>query len=165
MSETFSMLLQIVIVGIGATGIMDLWAAIQRRAFGIPSLDYRLVGRWAGHMRQGRFSHDPISGSPSVRHERALGWVLHYLIGILLAGLLILVAGPGWLGDPTLLPALLVGLASVLLPFCVMQPAFGFGLAGRGTPHPGTVCRRSLIAHLSFGLGLYLAAEITARLV
>lgn len=165
MSETGSLLLQTALVGIGATVFMDLWAWIQRRAFDIPSLDYRLVGRWAGHLRQGQFRHAAIAKAPPIRHERAAGWALHYLIGMGLAGLLVWIAGPGWLREPSLGPALLMGLVSVLLPFGILQPAFGLGIAGRNSPHPGILRRRSLIAHLSFGLGLYLAAEITARLI
>jgi hypothetical protein len=36
------------IIGMGATAIMDLWLALLRR-WGVPSLDYALVGRWIGH--------------------------------------------------------------------------------------------------------------------
>src|SRR4029078_8980356 len=28
---------------------MDLWSAVLRRRFGIPRLDYALLGRWVGH--------------------------------------------------------------------------------------------------------------------
>ncbi len=44
--------LQAALIGIGATVIMDLWAWLQRRVFGIPSLNYALVARWVLCMRQ-----------------------------------------------------------------------------------------------------------------
>lgn len=36
------------ILGLGATAVMDLWAAFLKRMFGIASLNYGLVGRWLG---------------------------------------------------------------------------------------------------------------------
>lgn len=37
-------LLRAVLIGIGATLVMDLWALLQRRFFNIPSLNYQFVG-------------------------------------------------------------------------------------------------------------------------
>ena len=36
-------------LGTGATLVMDLWAGLLKRVFGIPSLNYAMVGRWIGH--------------------------------------------------------------------------------------------------------------------
>jgi hypothetical protein len=33
------------LIGIGATVLIDLWALVLRRGFGVASLDYALVGR------------------------------------------------------------------------------------------------------------------------
>lgn len=144
-------------IGSGATLVMDLWALLRARAFGVPSLDYALVGRWVGHMARGRFRHAPITASAPVRGERALGWLAHYAIGVAFAALLV-AAQPGWAREPTLLPALAAGLASLVAPFLVMQPAMGFGIAAARAPLPDVARRRSLATHLVFGLGLYLAA-------
>ncbi|PLR31666.1 DUF2938 domain-containing protein [Chimaeribacter californicus] len=150
-------------VGIGATGVMDLWALVQRVAFGTPSLDYALVGRWLALMRDGRFCHRPIMAAPPVKGERLLGWLCHYAIGIMFAALLVAAAGPQWLHQPTLLPALLAGVLSLAAPFFILQPALGFGVAASRTPAPATARLRSVKSHLAFGLGLYLAAEVGAR--
>ncbi|OXJ30339.1 hypothetical protein CFB82_27135 [Burkholderia sp. HI2714] len=157
-------LLNLLLIGTGATLVMDLWTLFQRRVFGIPSLDYALVGRWIGHMMQGRFRHVSIGAAAPVPGERALGWIAHYAIGIAFAALPVAIAGPQWIGTPTPLPALVAGLASVVAPFFVMQPAFGFGIAASRTPNPGVARRRSLITHLSYGVGLYLAAFMLAAL-
>ncbi|HDR9481785.1 TPA: DUF2938 domain-containing protein [Burkholderia aenigmatica] len=157
-------LLNLLLIGAGATLVMDLWTLFRRRAFGIPSLDYALVGRWIGHMMQGRFRHVSIGAAAPVPGERALGWIAHYAIGIAFAALPVAIAGTEWIGTPTPLPALLAGLASVIAPFFVMQPAFGFGVAASRTPNPGVARRRSLITHLSYGVGLYLAAVTLAAL-
>ncbi|AOJ34775.1 DUF2938 domain-containing protein [Burkholderia metallica] len=157
-------LLDVSLIGAGATLVMDLWTLFRRRAFGIPSLDYALVGRWIGHMAQGRFRHASIAAAPPVPGERALGWFAHYAIGIAFAALPVAIAGTDWIAAPTPLPALVAGLGSVAAPFFVMQPAFSFGIAASRTPQPGVARRRSLGTHLSYGVGLYMAACTLAAL-
>lgn len=49
--------LRAVLIGAGATLVMDLWALLLKRLFGLPSLDYALVGRWLGHLPRGRLTH------------------------------------------------------------------------------------------------------------
>ncbi|WP_143137933.1 DUF2938 family protein, partial [Burkholderia ubonensis] len=60
MNDTADALLRLLLIGAGGTLVMDLWALFRRRAFGTPSLDYALVGRWLGHMASGRFRHASI---------------------------------------------------------------------------------------------------------
>ncbi|HEF4775363.1 TPA: DUF2938 domain-containing protein [Burkholderia multivorans] len=153
-----ALLLHIAAIGVGATLVMDLWALLCRHVFGVPSLDLALVGRWLGHMAHGRFRHASIAAAAPLRGERALGWAAHYATGIAFAGLPIALAGPHWVDTPTLAPALAAGLVGVAAPFLVMQPALGFGIAASRTPQPAVARRRSLVAHLSYGVGLYLAA-------
>ncbi|KVM60167.1 hypothetical protein WJ58_08440 [Burkholderia ubonensis] len=160
MNDTADALLRLLLIGAGGTLVMDLWALFRRRAFGTPSLDYALVGRWLGHMASGRFRHASIVAAAPVRHERPLGWLAHYAIGIAFAGLPVALAGTQWISAPTLLPALAAGIGSVAAPFFVMQPAFGFGIAAARTPQPSVARRRSLVTHLSYGLGLYVAAQV-----
>lgn len=152
----------ILLVGIGATLVMDLWGWLLRRVYGVSGLDYRLVGRWLGHMARGRFRHDGIGHTPPVPAEALIGWAAHYGIGVIFALALVIVAGPGWLQAPTPIPALATGLVTVLLPYFVMQPAFGLGMAAARTPDPTAARLRSLVTHLVFGLGLYLAARLVA---
>jgi len=155
--QTSEMVLRILLVGVGATLIMDAGALIRARVFGIASLDYGLVGRWLGHMLQGQFQHAAIVAAPRVRHERLTGWVFHYLTGIVFAMLLVGFKGVEWLSHPTLLPALATGLISLMAPFFILQPAFGFGIAASKTAAPYVARRRSVITHLTFGLGLFVA--------
>lgn len=155
--QTSEMVLRILLVGVGATLIMDAGALIRARVFGIASLDYGLVGRWLGHMLQGQFQHAAIVAAPRVRHERLTGWVFHYLTGIVFAMLLVGFKGVEWLSHPTLVPALATGLISLMAPFFILQPAFGFGIAASKTAAPYVARRRSVITHLTFGLGLFVA--------
>jgi hypothetical protein len=157
-------LICVVLVGAGATAVMDVWAIARKRLLGAAPPDYGLVGRWLAHMvLSGRFRHDRIAASPAVRGERLIGWTAHYLIGISFAALLPALWGAEWLHRPTVGPALLVGVGTVAAPFLLMQPAMGAGIAARRTPRPGTARLQSLVTHTIFGLGLYVAAR-AARL-
>ncbi|WP_420234421.1 DUF2938 domain-containing protein [Pseudomonas sp. ABY48] len=156
--------LRVLLVGMGATLIMDISGFVQARMFGLASLDYGLVGRWLGHMLQGRFRHAPIMAATPIRNERLMGWVFHYIVGIIFAMVLIGAKGPAWICNPTLVPALVLGLVSVIVPFFIMQPALGFGVAGSKTGAPRVARRKSVTAHLTFGLGLFVAAWLLMML-
>lgn len=156
--------LHILCIGMGATLIMDVSGFVQARVFGSASLDYGLVGRWLGYMLQGRFRNAPITAATPIRNERLMGWVFHYITGIVFATLLIGAKGPAWICDPTLTPALVMGLVSVIAPFFIMQPALGFGVAASKTGSPSIARRKSVIAHLTFGVGLFVAAWLLSLL-
>lgn len=151
-------------MGVAASALMDFWGLLLRRAFGVPTLDYALLGRWIGHFPRGRFVHERISSATPVAGERTLGWLAHYAIGIVFALLLLALAGPDWARRPTIWPSLAVGLGTIVAPWLVMQPAMGAGIAGRRTPSPGTTRLRNLGTHAVYGVGLYLAALALAAL-
>lgn len=153
-----------ILVGVGATAMMDFWAIARKRLFGISPPDYGLVGRWLAHMSYGRFRHDSIAAARPMRGERLLGWTAHYLIGIAFAATLFCIWGLEWLQHPTIGPALAVGIGTVAAPFFLMQPGMGAGIAARRTPRPGAARLQSLLTHGIFGLGLYASGWI-ARFV
>jgi Protein of unknown function (DUF2938). len=163
-SAPLSTLIAATAIGVGATLLMDGWALLRKRLLGVPSLDYALVGRWVGHMPRGRFRHAAIGKAAPVAGERALGWVVHYATGIAFALALLALAGSDWLSRPTPWPALLFGAITVALPFLLMQPAFGLGIAAGKTANPAKARLHSLITHTVFGLGLYLSAAALHRL-
>jgi hypothetical protein len=161
MEPTLPDLARTALVGAGATAVIDLWALLLRRV-GVPTLDFALIGRWIGHWRRGVFAHAAIAKAPPVQGELALGWLFHYATGVAFATLFVALQGPGWLGSPSLAPAMLFGAASVAAPWLVMQPAMGAGVAASKTPTPGKNRARSLANHLVFGFGLYLTAVLVA---
>lgn len=150
--------LDALVIGVGATAVMDVWAVALKRYWCIPSLNLAMVGRWLGHLPRGTFTHVNIAQAAPVRDEAVLGWTAHYLIGVLFAAVLLALVGDQWVQAPTFAPALLAGLVSVAAPFCILQPGMGAGLAASKTPHPAAARLRSLMAHAAFGIGLYLAA-------
>ncbi|MCC2676824.1 MAG: hypothetical protein K0R58_3771 [Ramlibacter sp.] len=153
----------VVLVGIAATGVMDAWLLALAR-LGMPTTDWRLVGRWVASMRQGRFAHASIAQAPAVRFEHALGWLTHYAVGIAYALALVAFTGTAWLRQPAVLPAVAFGLATVVMPLFVMQPAMGSGFAASKTAAPWRNRLRALANHGVFGLGLYIGAAALAFL-
>ena len=155
-------LVSTLLVGGGATAVMDMWAIARKPLLGIPSPDYGLVGRWLAYMTRGRFQHDRIAASPAMPGERVIGWTAHYLIGVAFAAVLLAIWGPEWARNPTLVPALIVGIGSVAAPFLVMQPGMGAGIAASRTPRPAAARVQSVVTHAIFGLGLYGAGWLTS---
>lgn len=151
------------VTGVGATAFVDLWAIVRRRVLHVPLPDYGLVGRWFAHLARGRFHHASIATSQPIRGEHAIGWVAHYVVGVVFAALLLAVWGLAWVRQPTIGPALLVGIGTVAAPFMVMQPGMGAGIAASRTPRPAAARLQSLVTHTVFGLGLY-ASGWVARL-
>ena len=161
--ETLLVMLHAAAVGAGATAVMDAWLAVLGR-LGVRTLDMALVGRWLGHLARGTFAHAGIARAVHVPRERALGWLAHYGIGVAFASLLVGAAGTGWLAQPTPGPALAVGVATVVAPLLVMQPAMGVGFFASKTATPVRNCLRSLATHAVFGAGLYLVAAVISFL-
>src|SRR5690242_13207219 len=100
-NDVLTLGLAVVVIGVSATASMDLWAALLWRCCRVASLDLALLGRWIGHFSRGRFRHAAIGRADAVRHERALGRLAHYGIGITFAALLLAVNGGDWLRHPT----------------------------------------------------------------
>lgn len=145
-------------IGIGATLLVDLWNLFLKRAFGIRSLNYCLLGRWLLHMPEGTFRHVSITDAPEKPFECTAGWMAHYTIGIVLTIVFVVFASVDWLARPTLLPALLYGIGTVVFPFFIMQPSFGMGIASSKTPNPTQARLKSLTTHAVFGVGLWVCA-------
>jgi hypothetical protein len=135
MTTTTGFVSRSILIGAGATLTMDLWAAVLR-GFGVPSLDFALLGRWIGHVPKGRFIHPSIARSSAVRGELLIGWSAHYSIGM-----------------------------TVVAPLLVLQPALGAGIASSRTGRPVFNSVKSLVTHTVFGFGLFLAARAVASLV
>jgi hypothetical protein len=164
MSKAVEFIVRSILIGAGATMVMDGWAALLRR-FDVPSLNFAFLGRWIGHLPRGRWLHESIAKAAPIRGELLVGWCAHYSIGITFAALLLAIVGVEWGRSPTLPPALLIGLITVVAPLFVLQPALGAGIASSKTPAPAFNTFKSLITHTVFGFGLFLAALVTASLI
>ncbi|ERO64013.1 DUF2938 domain-containing protein [Pseudomonas piscis] len=155
MHALMALILPALAIGVGATVVLDLWNLFLARFLNMPGPNWGMVGRWVGHFPKGRFVHQNIAQAAPIAREQALGWLAHYLIGIAFAVLLLLTQDPQWPLQPTLAPALIVGVLTVAAPFFLMQPCMGAGVAASKTPKPNVARLRSLVGHSVFGLGLY----------
>jgi Protein of unknown function (DUF2938) len=166
-------IIDVVLIGAGATLCIDLWSLFLRKAFGIRGLDLCYLGRWVLHMlwspepdsgpravlNPGRFVHRNIAATPAKPHECKVGWTAHYSIGVAFALLFVGMAPEGWLARPTFLPAFAFGVATTVVPLFVMQPALGMGFASSRAPSPWAARLRSLGTHVVFGAGMYAVAK------
>ena len=97
--NTFTLLLHVIGLGVGATLVMDfgLWILKQ---LNIPTLNFALLGRWVGWIFRGKFTHQAIGRSPAIQYEYLLGWIAHYSVGIFFAFSFVLIVGDAWLLQP-----------------------------------------------------------------
>jgi hypothetical protein len=145
-------------MGLGATLTFDLWALFLKHAFNITPSNVCLVGRWLRYMPEGIFKHSNIASTPQKSSECMVGWIAHYMIGTTFAIAFVALVGNNWLRHPTMIPAIVFGVVTVLAPFFIMQPSFGLGFAASKTSNPKQARLRSLMNHTAFGVGLYLFA-------
>ena len=157
MSDT-SRILAAIAVGVGATMVMDLWNLFLKQTFSVASLDYCLLGRWLRHIPGGTLRHASISAAPRRPFECTVGWIAHYTIGVVFALAFVTLASRDWLARPTVLPALVYGVATVVFPFFILQPSLGLGIAASRTHSPLRARLKSLATHGVFGVGLYVSA-------
>lgn len=149
-----------ILVGAIATVCMDIWGAIVKYVLRLPTADWRMVGRWFGHMPRGVFLHTPISASPPIPNELTVGWAAHYLTGA--------VYGLGYLfivqvllsASPSFSSAIVFGLVTLSMPWLIMQPAMGAGIFASRLPRPGIVRMVNFSMHMVFGAALYFGYEL-----
>lgn len=154
-----------ILMGLGATLTFDLWALFLKHAFKITPSNICLVGRWLRYMPEGIFTHSNIGSAPRKSAECTVGWIAHYTIGITFAIIFVALVGTTWLQQPTLLPALVFGVVTVVAPLFIMQPSFGLGFAASKLSNPTQARVRSLLNHTAFGIGLYLFAWLVNGLL
>jgi hypothetical protein len=160
----FMSMLQVLICGLVATGLLDLWQRFLLLTRGLPPTSWALVGRWFNSTLRGRPFPGPAAQLSPVRGELAMGWVVHYAVGIGYG--LVYVLGLGSAGFDLSSPwtGLAFGLASVAVPFFFFMPAMGAGLLGRHAPNPRLARMLATASHAVFGLGLALGSAISGAL-
>jgi uncharacterized membrane protein YagU involved in acid resistance len=109
-------------------------------------------------MPGGTLRHASITAAPQKPLECTVGWIAHYTIGVVFALAFVVFTSGDWLARPTVLPALLYGVGTVVFPFFIMQPSLGLGIAASRTPKPTQARLKSIVTHFVFGVGLYVCA-------
>ncbi len=158
-------LISTVLIGLGATLTFDLWAIFVKHAFKITPSNICLVGRWLRYMPEGTFKHSNIVSAPQKSAECMVGSIAHYIIGVMFAIPFVALVGNSWLQHPTLIPAIIFGVVTVLALFFIMQPSFGLGFAASKMSNPTQARLHSLMNHTVFGIGLYLFGLLVSWLL
>lgn len=158
-----SIVLFTLMVGIGATVVLDLWALVLRHTLGIAGANWGIVGRWLMGLGSGNLIYRGTDLRPPTPVEKALGWTFHYLVGLGYAALYPLVWGAAFLSAPKVLPVVLVGLVmSTLAGLVVLTPGLGGGLFARKTPDQGRRIALSLVNHSVFAVAQFALARTLA---
>ncbi|MFF7707268.1 DUF2938 family protein [Pseudomonas sp. NPDC007930] len=157
----FDFLFSAIVIGAGGTALLDVWNLVLHRTRGLPLPPWHLVGRWFAGMRRGVFVHTRgISQSPPVDNELRIGWVMHYVVGIVFAMALLLLWGTHWAHAPRFFPALVVGLVTVGAGWFILQPGMGVGIACSRAANPAQARWLNVAGHVVFALGMYLSAKV-----
>jgi len=113
MNDVMEVAIRVALIGVGATAVMDVWL-IALKKVGVPTLNFTFLGRWVGHVCRGTWFHESMAKALPIRGEYLFGWLAHYAIGIGFAGVLVSMVGITWTHNPTVMPAVLTGVATVI---------------------------------------------------
>ena len=155
--------LQVVIVGVGACVVFDVWQRIFHWFTAIPPSNWAIVGRWAiGLLTNGQLLGRDIELQSDRRNELGVGWLVHYGIAIVYAAIFMLLM-KGNILAAGFSDGLLFGVVSVLVPWLFFLPCLGKGVLGRLTPNPPLVCALALMMHSIFGVAIGLGFSFFVR--
>ena len=154
--------MDIILAGVGACVIFDVWQRALQRMTGIPPSNWAVVGRWLIGLTTGHgLIQAGLAQRPAHPRELPAGWTLHYVVAIGYAALYAMMMEAGWLTSGAL-DGLLFGVASVVVPWFFFMPATGNGMMARLTPNPRLACILALKMHAIFGLALGMGFAILA---
>ncbi|CAI3930005.1 MULTISPECIES: DUF2938 domain-containing protein [Commensalibacter] len=150
-----SLMIDGILIGVGATVMMDIWDIVFGSLPGQSKSNWAPVGRWVWHLKEGIVFHQNIDDAKPYEHELALGWIFHYIVGILYGVLFALYVGTGWFAYPTFLPTWVWGMITIGAGWFLLQPGLGIGVAASQLSNAWTVRILNIVAHSFFALGMY----------
>ncbi|EZQ10540.1 DUF2938 family protein [Acinetobacter sp. Ver3] len=154
-----NILIYILALGLSATLIMDFLGWVRAMIFKIPSFNYAYLGRFFFLVKNKKYVYRNITEAPVHKFEYITGWVFHYITGIFFA-LIYTYIDNSHTTLEAFISSILFGLSTAIIPFLVMQPILGFGFFASKTPNQWISIKNSLVAHLNFGIGLFIAQII-----
>lgn len=152
----FDIVKEVLIVGVVATLTLDIVQQLMKLICKWPITNWGIIGRWAAYLPEGRFVHKTIGKTPPVKNEMALGWLVHYSVGIAYGAIYLFLVYMIFGTGPGFWPAMIFGVVSVSVTWFMMEPILGAGAMGANAPDPTVTRLHDLGSHLGFGLGLYL---------
>jgi hypothetical protein len=144
-----------ILMGIFATYFMDIMGRfLVKKKFIYSLVEPEIIGRWFLYLFRGKFIHEDIGKTPSVKNEKRWSFISHYLIGIILAGIYLflelklpMIRENNWM-------SLIFGIATVFLPWLWLFPGIGIGFFATKAGNQYRYLKTSFVNHTNFGLGL-----------
>ena len=145
---------KVLIIGIGATIIMDLWG-IALALISHSSYEWSTAGRMIGYLLRGEWLwHDGIMRA-ALPHENILGWITHYTIGILYALFYVIFCNDGFHQKADFLKSLSFAWFLMIFPLGMLAPITGNGFFNLETHTPLINLIHTFFSHSCFGIGLW----------
>ncbi len=146
---------EMILMGIFATFVMDILAKFLVKSKIVRvSIETYIPGRWILYMLKGKFIHEDINQTPALKNEKPAALISHYLIGIVLMGIYLLLELKIPAIRHQLWMPLAFGMATVLLPWLWLYPSIGIGFLASKTKKKSDYIIFSSINHLNFGIGM-----------
>jgi hypothetical protein len=111
----------------------------------------QMVGRWIGLMPRGSFVQLQLGKASKVPGELVIGWAFHYIVGAGYGLLLVAIRGADWLRQPVIAAPMTLALMLLVLPYFLMMPGMGMGIAASRAPKPNVARLMSILGHSVFG--------------
>jgi hypothetical protein len=151
------MIIEIVLMGVFATLLMDIGEEIIRALFPITkSMEPQHLGRWILNIFSGVFIHDNISTAKHFSFEIPVAISFHYFTGIFLGGIFLWLRNNIKILPSSMYMGFVYGWATIFLPGLIMFPALGFGFFGLGIHNGINNLISIVIAHSFYGFGITL---------
>jgi hypothetical protein len=144
-----------ILMGVFATYFMDLLSGfLAKRKLIYPFISPDAIGRWFLYIFKGKLIHKDINNSPKLKNEKVWCSVSHYLIGIALAAVFLLIESNFAIIREHIWMSLLFGIATVFFPWFWLLPSIGLGFMASKSSKRSLVIKTNFINHTNFGLGL-----------
>ena len=157
-------IIEAVLMGIFATFFMDFLAGIlAKRKIIYPFISPEAVGRWFLYIFKGKLIHKDINQTPVLKNEKLWCLISHYLIGIILSLVYLLIGSNFAIVRDHLLMPLLFGIATVFFPWFWLLPSIGIGFMASKSPKQSKIIRTNLLNHTNFGFGLLIWIALLHR--
>lgn len=154
-------IINILITGIIATFIFDIFHISLSYAYSINKSRWNLIGRYFVGLFYGKYIQEDLENENEINYELFIGYIIHYIIGIIFAFFYITL-NLLLFEQPSIILALIVGLLTVLGGWCILMPfAFNIGYFAMKQDNQKKLLVQNLIAHFIFGIGLYFGYLIT----
>ena len=157
----------LVVGGLAGTVLMDITAIAAERlniTSGGRCGGPLVIGRWVFGLFGGRLIHKNIIDSSPVKYEVPAGWIFHYLtgVGLVLTYPLFFYALDIPMPADQLIPSVVWGLVTSLLPWLILYPGYGWGLFGLRAPKNASPLIATPVAHMLYGLGMGIVLNMTS---